>query len=339
MWIELVITFVVEVSVVFLMLRSGGRFAYADIPNHRSLHDRPTPTGGGVAIVLGGLVGGMSFLGIDWLTSLDGLLLVAGVALVVMGFVDDRGALTPVARFLIQILVAVTVIVTGLKIAMISVGGLSVEVPWWLVGIVTGLFVVWMINLYNFMDGMDGLAAAMAIVGFGALGWLGFVHGDDMFAGTAWIIAASSLGFLMFNFPPARIFMGDTGSTVLGYAAAVMILWADQEGIAPLWIGILIFSPFIVDSTVTLVRRGLAGERLWEPHRTHYYQRVVGLGWSHRRTLLAEIVLMLACALSALIAIDQSPPIQWLTVALWLAIYPSLMYSVHRMEASSPRKS
>jgi UDP-N-acetylmuramyl pentapeptide phosphotransferase/UDP-N-acetylglucosamine-1-phosphate transferase len=221
----------------------------------------------------------------------------------------------------------------------IGLADFSLNLPWWLAGILTGLFVIWMINLYNFMDGMDGLAATMAVVGFGALGWLGFFRGDEIFAGTAWVMSASSLGFLVFNFPPARIFMGDTGSTVLGYAAAVMILWADQEGIAPLWIGILIFSPFIVDSTVTLVRRGLAGERLWEPHRTHYYQRVVGLGWSHRRTLLAEIVLMLACALSALIAIDQSPPIQWLTLALWLAIYPSLMYSIHRMEASSPRKS
>jgi UDP-N-acetylmuramyl pentapeptide phosphotransferase/UDP-N-acetylglucosamine-1-phosphate transferase len=277
--------------------------------------------------------------GIDPSSYSVGFLVAAGLALAVAGYIDDRHALAAPIRLMIQIVVAVVVILAGLNLTVFSLGDLNLNLPWWLAGILTGLFVIWMINLYNFMDGMDGLAATMAVVGFGALGWLGFFRGDEIFAGTAWVMSASSLGFLVFNFPPARIFMGDTGSTVLGYAAAVMILWADQEGIAPLWIGILIFSPFIVDSTVTLVRRGLAGERLWEPHRTHYYQRVVGLGWSHRRTLLAEIVLMLACALSALIAIDQSPPIQWLTVALWLAIYPSLMYSVHRMEASSPRKS
>jgi UDP-N-acetylmuramyl pentapeptide phosphotransferase/UDP-N-acetylglucosamine-1-phosphate transferase len=267
------------------------------------------------------------------------LLLIAGIGVALTGYIDDRGTLTGLTRLIVQIAVATTVVLAGLRLTEISLGDSGLDFPVWLASIITGLFIIWMINLYNFMDGMDGLSATMAIVGFGSLGWLGFIRGDVLFAGAAWVISASSLGFLVFNFPPARIFMGDTGSTTLGYAAAVMVLWADQAGIAPFWIGILIFSPFIVDSTVTLVRRGLAGEKLWEAHRTHYYQRLVCLGWSHRRTLLAETVLMLACALSALIAIDQSPPIQWLTVALWLAIYPILMYSVHRMEASSPRKS
>ena len=333
------LAFIVAFFVARLGLSPESRLTHADIPNHRSLHVQVTPSGGGIGIVLGGFAGGVMFVGFDTLFSSVGWLFTAGVLLALAGYIDDRRALDAPVRLVIQTTVAVGVILAGLSLTGMSLGDSIFQFPGLLASIVTGLFIIWMINLYNFMDGMDGLAATMAIVGFGALGWLGFVHGDDMFAGTAWILSSSSLGFLVFNFPPARIFMGDTGSTVLGYAAAVMILWADQAGIAPFWVGILIFSPFIVDSTVTLVRRGLAGKKLWEAHRTHYYQRLVCLGWSHRRTLLAETVLMLACALSALIAIDKSPPIQWLTVVFWLAIYPCLMYSIHRMETSSPRKS
>ncbi|HIA02770.1 MAG TPA: glycosyltransferase family 4 protein [Alphaproteobacteria bacterium] len=339
MWLALVSSLLVSLAITWSALRPDSRLVHTDIPNHRSLHTQATRSGGGVGIVLGCVAGGAVLTGIGAPSYTVGFLVAAALALAVAGYIDDRQALAAPTRLIIHIAVAVAVILAGPKLNSFALGDFNFDFPWWLAGIFTGLFVCWMINLYNFMDGMDGLAATMAVVGFGTLGWLGFTHGDEVFAGVAWIISASSLGFLMFNFPPARIFMGDTGSTALGYAAAVMLLWADQAAIAPFWIGILIFSPFIVDSTTTLVWRGLAGERLWEAHKTHYYQRLIGLGWSHRYTLLAETALMLACAVTAVTVLNQSPPIQWLTVALWLAIYPILMYSVHRMEASSPRKS
>ena len=135
-----------------------------------------------------------------------------------------------------------------------------------------------MTNLYNFMDGMDGLAGGMGVFGFGFLGLAGWLHGDTGFAVQSWVIAAAALGFLRFNFPPAQIFMGDAGSTVFGFLAAVFILQAQRRGLLPVWCGILIFSPFVVDATVTLIRRVLRGDAIWIAHRSHYSQRLVTLG-------------------------------------------------------------
>jgi UDP-N-acetylmuramyl pentapeptide phosphotransferase/UDP-N-acetylglucosamine-1-phosphate transferase len=333
MWSALVCSFIVSLAVVWVVKYPGLGLANIDTPNHRSLHRQPTPSGGGIGIVLGSMAGGIAYAGFGVMVFPSGLLLAVGVALAVAGYADDRHSLTVVVRLAIQIVAAVTVILSGLKLTGVVIVGLDVGWPDWLAVLFTGLFVIWMINLYNFMDGMDGLAATMAVVGFGTLGWLGFSHGDTVFAVVVWAISLSSLGFLLFNLPPARIFMGDVGSTVLGYSAAVVILWADRLSIAPFWLGVLIFSPFIVDSTATLLRRALAGERFWEAHRSHYYQQLVGFGWSHRRTLAAETLLMLACALSAVSSVDQSSEIQWLTASFWLLIYLLLMYSVSRMDA------
>jgi UDP-N-acetylmuramyl pentapeptide phosphotransferase/UDP-N-acetylglucosamine-1-phosphate transferase len=140
------------------------------------------------------------------------------------------------------------------------------------------IFTVWFINLYNFMDGMDGFAGGMGTLGFGFLAYLGWLAGQDFFALSGLLIAGANLGFLLCNFPPARIFMGDAGSTTMGFLAAGMSLWGVRDGLFPMWIPILIFSPFIVDATVTLIRRLVHGDKVWQAHRSHYYQRLVLLG-------------------------------------------------------------
>jgi UDP-N-acetylmuramyl pentapeptide phosphotransferase/UDP-N-acetylglucosamine-1-phosphate transferase len=126
--------------------------------------------------------------------------------------------------------------------------------------------------------------------------------------------------------------MGDVGSSLLGLLAAALSLWADQEKIFPLWVGILVFSPFIVDATVTLLRRTAAGERIWEAHRSHFYQRLVQLGWGHRRTVVWEYVLMLACAVSAFIASIATPVFQWCILVLWVILYGALIWTVGWLE-------
>ncbi len=146
------------------------------------------------------------------------------------------------------------------------------------------------------------------------------------------VIAAAAGGFLLLNFPPARLFMGDTGSTVLGLLAGLVILSAHATGVLPLWLGLLAFSPFIVDASITLARRLLRGERVWEAHKTHYYQRLVEFGWGHRRTVLAEYALMLACSASALVAARLSIPGQTVIITVWAVIYITLMYRIHRAE-------
>jgi UDP-N-acetylmuramyl pentapeptide phosphotransferase/UDP-N-acetylglucosamine-1-phosphate transferase len=137
----------------------------------------------------------------------------------------------------------------------IGLPGLDAALPDWLALGLTLLYVVWMINLYNFMDGMDGFAGGMAVFGFGGLAVLGLIGQALPFAVTALVIAASSAGFLTRNFPPARIFLGDVGSSVLGLLAAAMTLWGADIGLFPLWVGWLLFSPFIIDATWTLLRR------------------------------------------------------------------------------------
>jgi UDP-N-acetylmuramyl pentapeptide phosphotransferase/UDP-N-acetylglucosamine-1-phosphate transferase len=187
-----------------------------------------------------------------------------------------------------------------------------------------------MINLYNFMDGMDGFAGGMAVIGFSTLAWLG--RADAGFAAVCLTVAAASAGFLIHNFPPAKIFLGDTGSTTLGFLAAACSLWGSKADLFPFWVALLVFSPFIVDATVTLLRRLLRGEKVWEAHRKHYYQRLVLLGWGHRRTVLVEYALMLACAGSAELAIHLSPAGQATLAAGWLLIYGLLMWGVGRLE-------
>ncbi|MBF0440174.1 MAG: hypothetical protein HQL93_13790, partial [Magnetococcales bacterium] len=115
----------------------------------------------------------------------------------------------------------------------------------------------------------------------------------------ALILAAANAGFLVNNFPPAKIFMGDVGSVPMGFMAAALSLWALRDGLFDLWVPVLIFSPFIVDATVTVIKRTLLGEKFWMPHRSHYYQRLVLSGWSHQKTVLCEYILMVSCGLTA----------------------------------------
>ncbi len=146
------------------------------------------------------------------------------------------------------------------------------------------------------------------------------------------MIAAEAAGFLWLNLPPARIFLGDTGSSSLGLLVAGFSLWANREGLFPLWLAILVFSPFIVDATVTLIRRLLRGEKIWQAHRTHYYQRLVRMGWGQKRTLAVEYMLMLACSLSALWAKDLPEWAQMAVLGFWLLAYVLFILALGALE-------
>jgi UDP-N-acetylmuramyl pentapeptide phosphotransferase/UDP-N-acetylglucosamine-1-phosphate transferase len=185
------------------------------------------------------------------------------------------------------------------------------------------MLTVWMTNLYNFMDGSDGLAGGMALFGFSMYGIAGLMGDNDVFAMMNFTIGAAALGFLYNNFHPAKVFMGDAGSIPLGFLAAGMGLWGWQQGLWAAWFPFLVFSPFIVDASVTLVKRTLRGVKITEAHREHYYQRLIQMGWGHRNVALIEYVLMLAAGISALSALQQSFP--WPTFLVWGGIYSILM--------------
>ena len=259
---------------------------------------------------------------------------IAGATLLVAGisFIDDWLNLHLSYRIVVHVFAAALLVGGGLGLAGITVPGSVWALVPPLALALSLVFIVWMINLYNFMDGMDGFAGGMAVIGFGSFAVLGYLAGQPLFTVLSSIVAAAAGGFLLFNFPPAQLFMGDTGSSVLGLVAATFMLWADRDGIFPLWVGVLVFSPFVVDATVTLIKRILRRERFWEAHKTHYYQRLVQLGWGHRRTVLWEYVLMFLCALSALLVRELSPAAQWALIATWLAGYLAIILTVHQLE-------
>jgi UDP-N-acetylmuramyl pentapeptide phosphotransferase/UDP-N-acetylglucosamine-1-phosphate transferase len=187
-----------------------------------------------------------------------------------------------------------------------------------------------MINLYNFMDGMDGFAGGMTVIGFAALSILGYMAGHAIFTIASLVVVFSAFGFLVFNYPPARIFMGDTGSASLGLLAGAFSLWGSKEYIYPFWVSLIIFSPFILDATVTLLKRLIRGDVIWQAHKSHYYQRLVEKGWGHKRTVLFEYGIMLICALAAITATIMPLNIQWIVIAVIVLMYTLSAYYIDK---------
>jgi len=325
------LAFTIAVLLTRYLCQPGTRWHILDYPNERSLHTRPTPRTGGLAILAAIYI--TSVAAPTWPpTPMLAALAVGGLAVAVISFLDDRTGISPLWRILVHVGAALLLVAGGLALPGVNLPGMYIDLAGTLGVSVSVVFVIWMVNLYNFMDGMDGLAGGMAAIGFGSLALLGLFAGNPAFAVLSLSIAAAAAGFLVFNFPPARIFMGDVGSSLLGFLAAALALWGERDGIAPLWVTLLIFSPFIVDASVTLLRRSWCGEKLWQAHKRHYYQRLVQLGWGHKKTVLWEYALMLACASSALWAARQTPPAPWFILAFWAVCYPTLMFWVAWLE-------
>jgi UDP-N-acetylmuramyl pentapeptide phosphotransferase/UDP-N-acetylglucosamine-1-phosphate transferase len=282
-----------------------------DIPNERSLHATPIPRIGGVGLMAGVLAGwAWMFYSLVWWLVLPVLILF------IVSLIDDMQGL-PVSKRLATHLVAASILVVGS--GFLSQQGIAIAV-------IVLLLVVWMTNLYNFMDGSDGLAGGMALSGFTIYGIAALMNNNDAFAMVNFTIGAAALGFLYNNFHPAKIFMGDSGSIPLGFLAAGIGLWGWQQGYWPIWFPVLVFSPFVVDASVTLVKRALRGAKVSEAHREHYFQRLIQMGWGHRNVALIEYGLMLAAGISALVVLHDTFP--WQTLLAWAAIFGLLMLLV-----------
>jgi Fuc2NAc and GlcNAc transferase len=258
-----------------LMRRYALQRNLIDVPNLRSSHASPTPRGGGVAIVVAFFFATLLLAVIGLLDSRTvGALVIGGGAMALVGFLDDRWHLRASVRFGVHLAAALW--------AVILLGGIpgSVLANWglhgiWIGSLITVLALVWMTNLFNFMDGLDGIAGMEAVFVSGAGAWLNWCEGGAPGLTAAMIcLAATSLGFLSWNWPPARIFMGDVGSGFLGFSLSVLGLAASQKGTFPIEIWAILGGVFLVDATVTLVRRVLRGDRWFEAHRTHAYQHL-----------------------------------------------------------------
>ena len=323
----------------WLASRGPGRW-FVDRPGVRSLHDRPVSRAGGIAI-FSGLAAGLLIgtimetpgLGLESGSGPAYGWVLAGVFLTVcVSFADDVRPVSPAIRIVVHLAAGGCVVLSGLPAEGLAFPGGVLELGTVAGPVFTVLFVAWMVNLYNFMDGMDGFAGGMAVIGFTALAVLCVGGGTAPIVAASLIVAAASLGFLLFNFPPAKIFMGDVGSSLLGFLAAVGMLWAERAASVPLWVSVLVFSPFIVDASATLARRVLAGEKPWQSHRSHFYQRLVLLGWGHRKTVVREYALMLLCAVSAVVAQGVSVGVQTGLLGAWVAGYAVLILAVTGLE-------
>jgi len=316
-----------------------------DHPNERSLHAEPTPRSGGMAILTSVMIGlAVAALGFGVGLSSAGflqkgfasasLLIVGSIALVTtVSFLDDRIGLPVGLRFAVQAIAAVIVVWgVGLTLPPIPLPAVKTVVFGWFAAPLSVVFLLWMTNLYNFMDGMDGFAGGMTTLGFGFLAYFGWRAGHPLMLLTTAVVATSALGFLFHNFPPARIFMGDVGSVPLGFMGGVLMLLGLRDGVFDFWVPILIFSPFILDATVTVLRRAWQRQRIWEAHRDHYYQRLVLSGWSHRQTVLAEYALMALCGGLAVLYQEVSEEWRLVILGFWGMLFFSLALAVKGVE-------
>jgi len=276
-----------------------------DYPNHRSLHTESVQRVGGVGLMLG-VLGAWALLPavLPWSVW-------AGVCLLVLiSFVDDIFGLPAWLRLLVHC-VAVVFLSTVLLF----------DTHGWLIVVIAAISIIWMTNLYNFMDGSDGLAGGMTLIGFSFYGLAALLGENELFAMINFSIASAAMAFLLFNFYPARVFMGDAGAIPLGFLAAVLGILGWMDNLWPIWVPLLVFSPFIVDASVTLAKRILRGEKVWQAHREHYYQRLVKNGFGHRNTALLGYILMLAVGSSAVWAAQQEAMAQFGVGAAWSAVY------------------
>jgi UDP-N-acetylmuramyl pentapeptide phosphotransferase/UDP-N-acetylglucosamine-1-phosphate transferase len=292
--------FVVSLACLGALLSPAGRRLMLDRPNVRSLHRQPVPRSGGIAIAAGVAAAAVAAPQVPL------ALLALAAALAALSMADDVFTLPTLLRLAAHFAAAGAAL------------GLVIGAADPLLFAVLLLAIAWYANLYNFMDGSDGLAGGMAVFGFGAYAWAAQQSGDAALAAASAGIAAACGAFLLLNFHPARLFMGDVGSVPMGFLAGAFGVLGWRDGVWPLWFPLLVFAPFVCDASLTLAKRLLRRERVWEAHKNHYYQRLVRMGFGHRATAWIEYAAMAACAALALFAREAEAAVQ--TGALGAAV-------------------
>lgn len=272
---------------------TGGvrRYALArrmlDIPNARSSHRAPVPRGGGIAIVVSALAGGAALWWLDAVggRALAGLAL-GGLLVAAVGYLDDHRDVHARWRIVVHGVAAAGLLVAVGELSPLALFGMTVA-PGIIGGLVVWLTAIWIVNLCNFMDGIDGIAAVEAVtVCAGAAVLLGLNGAFGLAALTA-VYGAAALGFLAWNWPPARIFMGDVGSGFLGFSLAGLAVLSWAETAVPVWSWLILLGAFVVDATVTLLRRIGRRERWYEAHCNHAYQHAARRLGAHRPVTVA----------------------------------------------------
>jgi Fuc2NAc and GlcNAc transferase len=289
-WLIVVAAFLLSALLTGLARRLALARGVLDVPNARSSHEEPTPRGGGAAIVLTATAAwiALGLMGVVQTHTLIALL-GGGLAIAAIGLLDDRFRLPARGRLSVHFAAAWWALAWLNGLPPILIGEHVIVLGW--VGYLLGMpAIVWTLNLFNFMDGIDGIAASEAIfVVCGGILLVLLSDGGHSHPAIGLAFVAACCGFLLWNWPPARIFMGDVGSGFLGYVVAVLAMIEARESAVALMVWLILGGVFFVDATVTLGRRLLRGERLSEAHRTHVYQCLARRWRSHRRVTLAVL--------------------------------------------------
>jgi UDP-N-acetylmuramyl pentapeptide phosphotransferase/UDP-N-acetylglucosamine-1-phosphate transferase len=299
-----------------------------DQPNGRSSHAVPVPRLGGLAIVTAFLAGSIAFAASSGGVRTLAPILAATAVISALGLLDDLRPMPARVRFAVQAATAALVV----ALSGPPRGSPWLElVPWPLLAPLLVLWIVWLTNLYNFMDGIDGLAGGQALMAGVAVAAAAFAGGASTTGWLLLVLAAASAGFLVFNFPPGSIFMGDVGSTAIGFFLACVPLLPEARPVPIELVGIAL-SMFILDATVTLARRIARGERWFEAHRTHYYQRPVAMGLSHRAVTLVAYGGMCIVGTSAAAYQGAGPEAQVMLLLVPVVVFAVLAATVHGLE-------
>lgn len=292
-----------------------------DKPNNRSSHTIPTPRGGGIICLTVWSCLLLIFYYINFLSLFELTLFVPATLAGCLGFVDDLKGLSAKVRFVGQcsLAFAILIILSNLPHYFSSVFGL----PSILSALVLVLLIVWLINVFNFMDGTDGLAAVQGLFIFAIGGYFLYQHQAVTLSVLAWAYCAILGGFLAWNWPPAKIFMGDSGSCFLGCLTATMALAGFSIYQLSLIPWIILTAPFWFDASVTLLRRIMAKEQWTKPHRRHAYQRMIQYGWGHQKLLTFAILVNCMTGGIAFWTYGE-PRLEWFGVGLTLVLLTSI---------------
>lgn len=298
------VAFTVSLAATIAIERRSSRIGLIQAPNARSAHTKPTPTGGGGAIAIVGTIGLL-------LTAVEGdpKFAVAGalaMAFATLGFIDDRSDLSPALRFPLQLLLTGSLVALAHPLPPLVIGPMEFSnIALSALLVLTGL---WWINLFNFMDGIDGIAASQAVLVLAGSAIVTLVNGQTPLLAVMVLIAATS-GFLVRNWPPARIFMGDVGSNFLAFAILAVALLGGGNGISyPIWL--ILGSLFVSDATVTLIRRVLNGEKPWHAHNRHAYQHLARR-FGHLKVTLFYCAVTIVWSIPIAIIAGHFPTIAW----------------------------
>jgi UDP-N-acetylmuramyl pentapeptide phosphotransferase/UDP-N-acetylglucosamine-1-phosphate transferase len=327
--------FLVSYLLTGAILRFSLKRRLLDIPNDRSSHSTPKPRLGGIAITVSFYVTCATLLLAGFRpfasTSILAGTLGGGALIAIAGLLDDLRGLDARLKLVVQFGAAAIAVASGVVLKEFSVpliGSLDLGI---LAAPATLVWIVAIINFYNFIDGIDGLAAGIGMIASTFLFFIAGMAGAAPVQSLYAAVAGSSFGFLRFNFPPARIFMGDMGSTFIGYLFAVLSVVAQASGV-PAFITILLLAGAIGDAALTLIRRALKREKLLSPHRTHYYQRLTSLGLSHKQVTLLEYLIASLLGVSAILALRQAWTFVTFLSVIWIGFFLWALAKIRSME-------